>query len=97
MRMENSSFPHVVLTWAPEGKRKRGRPENHRIGQWRKSEYPPPQPNLAGSWNESGMFAVSSICNLFLKAISKPRFSFISRGDPKITSGTKLRKKGVFS
>ena len=26
LRMDNSCFPRVALTWAPEGKRKRGRP-----------------------------------------------------------------------
>ena len=34
LRMDNSSLPRVALTWAPDGKRKRGRPRE----TWRRTE-----------------------------------------------------------
>ena len=35
LRMDNSCLPRVALTWAPEGKRKRGKPKV----MWRRSEW----------------------------------------------------------
>ena len=38
LRMDNSGLLRVALTWAPEGKRKRGRPKESGEGLWRKRE-----------------------------------------------------------
>ena len=39
LRMDNSCLPRVALTWAPEGKRKRGRPKERGEGLWRRREW----------------------------------------------------------
>ena len=39
LRMDNTCLPRVALTWAPEGKRKRGRPKKRKEGLWKKGEW----------------------------------------------------------
>ena len=57
LRMDNSCLPRVALTWAPEGKRKRGRPKE----TWRRTVEKERIAMGFNSWVEAGMAAANRV------------------------------------
>ena len=57
LRMDNSCLPRVSLTWAPEGKRKRGRPKE----TWRRTVEKGRMAIGFNSWVEAGLAAANRV------------------------------------
>ena len=57
LRMDNSGLPRVALTWAPEGKRKRGRPKE----TWRRTLKKERMAIGFNSWVEAGLAAANRV------------------------------------
>jgi len=57
LHMDNSCLPRVALTWAPEGKCKRGRPKE----MWRRSVEKEQMAIGFNSWVEAGLAAVNRV------------------------------------
>ena len=57
LRMDNSCLPRVALTWAPEGKRKRGRPKE----TWRRTVEKERMAMGFNSWVEAGLAAANRV------------------------------------
>ena len=57
LRMDNSGPPRVALAWAPEGKRKRGRP----IETWRRTVEKKRMAMGFNSWVEAGLRAANRV------------------------------------
>ena len=55
LRMDNSYLPRVALTWAPEEKRKRGRPKE----TWRRTVEKERMAMGFNSWVEAGLVAAN--------------------------------------
>ena len=68
LRMDNSSLPRVALTWAPEGKRNRGRPREI----WRKTVEKERMVIGYCSWVETGLAAADRVS--WRSKISGPTF-----------------------
>ena len=57
LRMDNSCLPRIALTWAPEGKRKRGRPKE----TWRRTVEKERMALGFNSWVEAGLAAANRV------------------------------------
>ena len=57
LHMENSCLPRVAPTWAPEGKRKRGRPKE----TWRRTVEKERMAMGFNSWVEAGLAAANRV------------------------------------
>ena len=57
LHMDNSYLPRVALTWAPEGKRKRGRPKE----TWRRTVEKERMAMGFNTWVEAGLAAANRV------------------------------------
>ena len=57
LRMDNNCLPRVALKWAPEGKRKKGRPKE----TWRRTVEKERMAMGFNSWVEAGLAAANRV------------------------------------